>query len=63
MPNPAEDPVGFVIQAALNPEDPTLPATREGVEVLTAEIGRIDARRERLIRARDSIKKRLKPPS
>jgi hypothetical protein len=59
MPNPTEDPTAYVMQGALDPDDKTLPATREGLNALTDEIARLDIRRERLLRARDNIKERI----
>lgn len=59
MPNPAENPIEYVNQAALNPGDPTLPATPAALAAIDAELLRLTDRSDRLKEARSNIVVRM----
>ena len=63
MPNPTTDPVGYIMQAVLNPHDLTLPANRDAMRVVQDEIDRIEEKRAKLLKHRDILKERLAAPA
>lgn len=60
MPDPATDPVAYALQASLSPGDRSLPANRDALRALDAEIERLQARVARLDEHRKSVVARMR---